>query len=79
MGTSLASSHALTTPGRKKRERGVLLRYLQHTSGYSRAQVTRLVRRWQRHRLSEFPLAKRYLFVMVHTLLRKACPSGKLA
>ena len=32
-------------PGRNKRERGVLLRYLQHTSGYSRAQVTRLVAR----------------------------------
>lgn len=30
---------------RGKRERGVLLRYLQHTSGYSRAQVNRLVGR----------------------------------
>ncbi len=47
-------------PGRKKRERGVLLRYLQHTGGYSRAQVTRLVSRWQRNRLSGVPLAKRY-------------------
>ncbi|MEF8710396.1 MAG: hypothetical protein V5B38_16765 [Candidatus Accumulibacter propinquus] len=47
-------------PGRKRRERGVLLRYLQHTSGYSRAQVTRLVTRWQRNRLAEVPLAKRY-------------------
>ena len=47
-------------PGRQKRERGVLLRYLQHTSGYSRAQVTRLVTRWQRNRLAEVPLAKRY-------------------
>ena len=47
-------------PGRKKRERGVLLRYLQHTSGYSRAQVTRLVTRWQRNRLAAVPLAKRY-------------------
>ena len=28
-------------PGRNKRERGVVLRYLQHTSGYSRAQMTR--------------------------------------
>jgi len=45
-------------PGRKKRERGVLLRYLQHTSGYSRAQVTRLVTRWQRNRLAAVPLAK---------------------
>jgi len=47
-------------PRRSKRERGVLLRYLQHTSGYSRAQVTRLVTRWQRNRLAEVPLSKRY-------------------
>lgn len=47
-------------PDRNKRERGVLLKYLQHTSGYSRAQVTRLVTRWQRNRLAEVPLAKRY-------------------
>ena len=26
-------------PGRSKRERGVLRRYLEHTSGYSRAQI----------------------------------------
>jgi hypothetical protein len=47
-------------PRRGKRERGILLRYLQHTSGYSRAQVTRLVTRWQRNRLAEVPLVKRY-------------------
>jgi len=47
-------------PGRNKRERGVLRRYLQHTSGYSWAQVTRLVTRWQRNRLAAVPLAKRY-------------------
>lgn len=47
-------------PGRSKRERGVLRRYLQHTSGYSRAQLTRLVARWQGNRLAEAPLAKRY-------------------
>ena len=47
-------------PGRNKRERGILLRYLQHTSGYSRAQVTRLVTRWQRNRLAAVPLVKRY-------------------
>lgn len=46
--------------GRSKKERGVLRRYLQHTSGYSRAQLTRLVSRWQRNRLAEIPLAKRY-------------------
>jgi len=47
-------------PGRHQRERGVLRRYLQHTSGYSRAQVTRLVARWQRNRLATMPLVKRY-------------------
>jgi hypothetical protein len=47
-------------PGRSKRERGVLRRYLQRTSGYSRAQLTRLVARWQGNRLAEAPLAKRY-------------------
>jgi len=45
---------------RSKRERGILHRYLQHTSGYSRAQVTRLVARWQGNRLAEVPLSKRY-------------------
>src|SRR5450830_852010 len=47
-------------PRRNKRERGVLLTYLRHTSGYSRAQVTRLVTQWQRNRLAEVPLTKRY-------------------
>ena len=31
---------------RNKRERGLLLRYLRHTSGYSRPQMTRLVAQW---------------------------------
>ena len=35
-------------PQRNKRERGVLLRYLRHTSEYSRPQVTRLVAKWVR-------------------------------
>lgn len=47
-------------PRRNKHERGIVLRYLQHTSGYSRAQMTRLVTRWQRNRLAAVPLAKRY-------------------
>ncbi len=47
-------------PRRSKRERGILHRYLQHTSGYSRAQITRLVARWLRNRLAAVPLAKRY-------------------
>ncbi len=33
----------LDYPQRNKRERGVVLRYLQHTSDYSRSQITRLV------------------------------------
>ena len=47
-------------PRRNKRERGVLLRYLRHTSGYSRPQVTRLVAQWAKNRLATVPLAKRY-------------------
>jgi hypothetical protein len=47
-------------PRCNKHDRGVLLRYLQHTSGYSRAQVTRLVKQWYTNRLASIPLAKRY-------------------
>jgi hypothetical protein len=47
-------------PGRNKREHGVLLRYVQHTGDYSRAQVTGLVSRWQRNRLAAVLLVKRY-------------------
>jgi hypothetical protein len=47
-------------PRCSKHERGVVLRYLQHTSGYSRAQLTRLVKQWHGNRLSSIPLAKRY-------------------
>ena len=47
-------------PQRNKRERGVLLEYLRHTSGYSRPQVTRLVKQWRTNRLAEVPLRKRY-------------------
>ena len=36
----------------------MLLRYLQHTSGYSRAQVTRLVTQWHSNRLARVPLVK---------------------
>ena len=45
---------------RGKRERGVVLEYLRHTSGYSRPHITRLVARWQKNRLATTPLAKRY-------------------
>ena len=50
----------LDYPGRNKRERGVLLRYLRRTSGYSRAQLTRLVARWHANRRAAMPLLKRY-------------------
>lgn len=43
-----------------RHDRGVLLRYLQHTSGYSRAQITRLVKQWHTNRLATVPLVKRY-------------------
>ena len=43
-----------------KHDRGVVLEYLRHTSGYSRPQITRLVARWQENRLAAVPLAKRY-------------------
>ena len=47
-------------PRRSKRERGVLRSYLGHTSGYSRAQITRLIAHWHGNRLAAVPLAKRY-------------------
>ena len=50
----------LVYPRRTRRERGVVLAYLRYTSGYSRAQLTRLVRRWQTNRLAPEPLVKRY-------------------
>ena len=43
-----------------KRDKGMVLRYLRHTSGYSRQQLTRLVERWHANRLAATPLAKRY-------------------
>ena len=45
---------------RRKQERGVVLAYLRHVSGYSRPQLTRLVTRWHANRLAVVPLAKRY-------------------
>lgn len=47
-------------PRQGKREKGVLLKYLQVTSGYSRAQVTRLAAQWFANRLATTPLSKRY-------------------
>ena len=45
---------------RNKRERGVVLAYLRHTSGYARAQMTRLVARWSANRAAQTPLVKLY-------------------
>ena len=47
-------------PQRDKRERGVVLAYLRRTSGYGRAQLTRLVARWAANRVAQHPLVKRY-------------------
>jgi transposase InsO family protein len=47
-------------PQRNKRERGVVLAYLRRTSGYGRAQLTRLVARWAVNRVAQHPLLKRY-------------------
>jgi len=47
-------------PQRNKRECGVVLAYLRRTSGYSRAHLTRLVKRWAGNRLAQQPLVKRY-------------------
>ena len=45
-------------PQRNKRERGVVLAYLRRTSGYSRAQLNRLVARWAVNRVAQTPLAQ---------------------
>ena len=45
-------------PGCSKADRGVVRAYLVRTTGYSRAQLTRLVSRWGENRLSAVPLAK---------------------
>jgi hypothetical protein len=47
-------------PQRNKHERGVVLAYLRRTSGYGRAQLTRLVARWTVNRVAQQPLCKRY-------------------
>ena len=69
-------------PGRNKRERGVVLRYLQHTCGYSRAQVTRLVTCGQRNQLAPIPLRKHYRaptvpFARKYTPGRRGATGGK--
>jgi transposase InsO family protein len=53
---------------RKRAERGVVLAYLRRLSGYSRAQVTRLVARW----VERAPLQKRYC-VPAQAFARRFC------
>ena len=57
----------LEYPRLSKADKGVVLRYLQVTSSYSRQQLTRLVARWHINRLAATPLVKRY------TAPRTAC------
>jgi len=47
-------------PRRNKRDRGVVPAYLRRTTGYGRAQLTRLVTRWADNRVAQRPLVKRY-------------------
>ena len=47
-------------PRGSRAERGVVRACLVRTSGYSRAQLTRLVTRWGDNRLGAVPLARRY-------------------
>ncbi len=59
-------------PHRKKPERSVVPAYhQQHTSGYSRAQIKRLVARWHKNRLADTPLVKRYRAPVAHLHARK--------
>jgi transposase InsO family protein len=43
-----------------KADKGVVLAYLRCTTGYSRAQVSRLVKQWHTNRLADTPLRKHY-------------------
>jgi len=47
-------------PRRNKCDRGVVLAYLWRTTGYGRAQLTRLVTRWTDNSVAQRPLVKRY-------------------
>ena len=51
----------------KKGQRGVVLRFLAKVSGRSRAQMTRLVRRWMEHRRVEVKVAQRARFPRRYT------------
>lgn len=47
-------------PQLSKPDKGVVRAYLARTSGYRRAQLTRLIARWKGNRLARVPLTKRY-------------------
>lgn len=47
-------------PQRSRSDKGVVRAYLGRTSGYSLAQLTRLIHRWKLNRLAPMPLTKRY-------------------
>ncbi len=47
-------------PRRSKAERGVVRACLVRTSGYNRAQITRLVARWRENRPAVLPLSNCY-------------------
>ena len=51
----------------KKGQRGVVLRFLAKVSGRSRAQMTRLVRRWMEHCRVEVKVAQRARFPRRYT------------
>jgi hypothetical protein len=70
----------------KRADRGVLLTYLQRLSGYSRAQVTRLVSRWvggkrlvKQYRTPEHAFARRYTAVDVALLAKVDRAMGTLS
>jgi len=50
-------------PGCGKHDRGVMLVYLRRTSGYSRAQLTRLVSRWTANRVAQDLVLARTMMV----------------
>jgi transposase InsO family protein len=70
----------------KRGERGVVLGYLQRLSGYSRAQVTRLVSRWvggqalvKNYRAPEHAFARRYTAADVELLVEVDRAMGTLS
>ena len=68
----------------KRGDRGVVRAYLQHLSGYSRAQITRLVSRWlhgerlsKQYRAPEHAFARRYTVGPAKFNPTRFCPKSK--